>query len=294
VTPVDLVLYPLVIARLVTTDSSSPPATALVDRFDGYVIDLDGVVWIGAEAVPGAAETLNELHARGRRIAYLTNDPESARQDHGMRLRRLGIAVDNDDIITAASATASHIREHTKAQTVFVIGSSALKQELRTCGLELFDDAEAGASVDAVVVGGHPDFDYRELRIAALAVRRGAAFFSTGRDATFPMPDGPWPATGAILAAVETAAERRACSVGKPAAVMFELARSRLAGCEDLAVVGDNLESDIEGGRRAGLATILVLAGSTSAIDVARSRTQPDYVVPNLRALVEPAHRQLA
>jgi glycerol-1-phosphatase len=238
--------------------------------------------------VPGAAATLNELRARGRLLAYITNDPVSARRDQVARLRRLGVVVDDADVITAASATASHLREHAKAQTVFVIGSPALKQEVERAGLELVNAAEAAASADAVVVGGHVDFNYQELRTAARAVRRGAAFFATGRDPTFPMPDGPWPATGAILAAVETAAEHRACTVGKPAPLMFQLARSRLAPCRDVAVVGDNLEADIGGGRRAGLATILVLTGSTSKDDLARSATTADYVVSGLPSLVEP------
>jgi glycerol-1-phosphatase len=274
-------------ARSLAASTSKSPTTVLADRFDGFVVDLDGVVWIGSDAVPGAAAALNELRARGKRLAYLTNDPVSARRDYVARMRRLRIPADDDDVITAASATASHLRERAKAQTVFVIGSPALKQEIKSAGLEVVN-AEAASSAHVVVVGGHADFNYHELRIASLAVRRGAAFFATGRDPTFPMPDGPWPATGAIVAAVETAAGRSACSLGKPAPVMFELARARLAACRDVAVVGDNLEADVEGGKRAGLATILVLTGSTSKDDLERSRTTPDYVVGALSCLVEP------
>lgn len=125
-------------------------------------------------------------------------------------------------------------------------------------------------------------------RAASLAVRGGARFYAAGRDATFPMPDGPWPATGAVLAAVEVASGRQALAIGKPAAYMFEIARA-IAGRElRLAVVGDRLDSDIEGGKRAGLFTILVLTGSTRVEALADAAVTPDLVVADLLALLGP------
>ncbi|HJV03778.1 MAG TPA: HAD hydrolase-like protein, partial [Actinomycetota bacterium] len=123
---------------------------------------------------------------------------------------------------------------------------------------------------EVVVVGGHDGFDYHELRIAAGAARGGAVLYATGRDATYPMPDGPWPATGAIVAAIETASGARAMAVGKPEPGLFEVARERLGLPADrIAVVGDTPGSDVEGGRRAGIATVLVLTGTTRPEDVA-------------------------
>ena len=258
------------------------------DRFDGFVIDLDGVVWVGSKALPGAADALRTLRSRGRRLIYMTNDPRSSRVEYASRLRELGVDVGDDDVVTAGAAMAAYLAEHEQApgRTAYVIGSPALKEELRAVGLRLVDGAGALEPAQLVIVGGHEDFNYAELRIATLAIHRGASFYAAGRDATFPMPDGPWPATGAILAAVETATGQRARSFGKPDPFIFRLARTRLAGCRRVAVVGDSLEADIHGGQQAGLTTILVLTGNASRVDLARSPHTPDYVVDTLASLI--------
>ena len=260
--------------------------------FDGFIIDLDGVVWIGAEPIPGAVEALHFLRERGTRILFLTNDPQGSRADYAARLTGLGIKAAAEDVLTSGSATAEFIRRRQGDldRTAFVIGSPALKAELSSIGLELIE-GEAGCEAAVVVVGCHEGFDYQELRIAARAVRGGAEFFATGRDAVFPMPDGPWPATGAVLAAVETAGGRRAVAVGKPEPFIFEIARSLIAPCERVAIVGDHLESDIAGGKRAGMATILVLSGNARREDLAGAPVQPDIVLSDLSGLVELTQR---
>src|SRR5205807_6052805 len=124
------------------------------------------------------------------------------------------------------------------------------------------------------------------LRIASQAVRRGAVFYATGRDPAFPMPDGPWPATGAILAAVETAAGRRAHVVGKPEPDMFRVALELLPAGGRYAVIGDRLDSDVAGGRAAGLFTILVLTGSATEEEARDASPAPDVVVPDLKSIL--------
>jgi glycerol-1-phosphatase len=251
--------------------------------FDGLIVDLDGVVWIGTEPVPGSADAVAALREHGLPLVFLTNDPTGSRAEYVARLAAVGISASEEEIVTSGSALAMFMRDEGAARIVYAIGSPSLKAELEAIGLELRAD---GRDVDAVAVGGHRDFDYDELRIATQAVRRGARLYAAGRDATFPMPDGPWPATGAIVAAVETAAGVQARSVGKPEPYIFEIARSLLRGCDRVAIVGDNLESDIAGGKRAGLATILVLTGTTSRDDLAGAEVEPDLVLADLAALV--------
>lgn len=230
----------------------------LADRFDGYLIDLDGVVWIGDEPLPGAIKTLQSLDCAGARMMFLTNDPRSSRADYADRLTRLGYPAREAQIVTSAWAVAAYLAEHDAAgSSVFAIGSPALHAELASEDLRLLKGEEA-RHADIVVVGGHEDFDYYELRLATQAISRGAALYATNRDATFPMPDGPWPATGAILAAVEAAAGRRAVAVGKPEPFMFDVALAHMPDCSHVAVVGDRPEADVLGGNRAGLATILI------------------------------------
>jgi glycerol 3-phosphatase-2 len=253
-------------------------------RFDGLIVDLDGVVWIGAEAVPGSVVALRDLRERGIRILFVTNDPRGSRADYAAQLDGLGIEARESEIVTSSSALASLLGRDAPGKTAYVIGSPALKAELAAAGLRLLDD-DAARDADVVAVGGHVGFDYGELRIAGQALRRGALLYATGRDAVFPMPDGPWPGTGAVLAAVEAAGGTEATVVGKPEPFIFEHARTLLAGCERVAIVGDNLESDIAGGKRAGLTTILVLTGAATRADVEAARVGPDLVVADLEAL---------
>ncbi len=237
---------------------------ALADQFDGFLVDLDGVVWVGREPVPGAADALRALIDGGKEIVFVTNNPGRPPATYAERLRGAGIPVAEDRVVTAGVATARLAAESVGAGTgAFVIGAPGLKEAAAESGLELLD-GEAGREAGVVLVSGHREFDYEELLTATLALQRGAALFATSRDPTLPMPGGPWPGTGAVLAAVETASGARAEIGGKPERRLFEQARGLIGGAERVAMVGDRIASDIEGGRRAGLATILVLTGASS------------------------------
>jgi glycerol-1-phosphatase len=258
-----------------------PPS---LPSFDGLIVDLDGVVWIGASAIPGSVAALGELRTRGVRLLFVTNDPRGSRAEYAAQLRGLGVEVEESEIVTSASALATLLGAEAPGRKAYVIGSPALKAELAGAGLQLLE-GDAGRDAEVVAVGGHAGFDYGELRIAGQAVRRGARLYATGRDAVFPMPDGPWPGTGAVLAAVEAAAGKEATVVGKPEPFIFDHARSLLADCRRVAIVGDNLDSDIAGGKAAGLPTILVLSGTATRADLATARVRPDVVLPDLAAL---------
>jgi glycerol-1-phosphatase len=254
----------------------------IADRFDAFFLDLDGVVYVGDEALRGAPEAIAQLRAEGKRFLFLTNDPRYARRDYAAKLSRLRIPATEDDVLTSGSATALYLSRHEQVEgkTAYVIGTEALKDEMRTVGLRVLD-GDNGRDADVVVVGGHGGFDYSELTTASLAVHRGAGFYACNRDASFPMPDGPWPAVGAILASVETASGRTAVAVGKPEPAMFEAARAIVGDVERIAMVGDNPASDIEGGRRAGLTTILVDPTGAN-----RAEPRPDHVIADLTGLL--------
>ena len=259
-----------------------------MQNFDGLIVDLDGVVWIGDEPIPGAVEAVAELSARGVRLLFLTNDPRSSRKECAQRLRALGVDVNEHEIVTSGSALASLIVAREGEDTsVFAVGSPALKAELSAAGLDV-REGEAGREATVVAVGGHDQFHFDELRIATQALRRGGRLYGAGRDAVFPMPDGPWPATGAILAAVEVAGGTTATVVGKPEPFIFDIACSLLTGCRSVAIVGDHLAADIDGGKRAGLTTILVLTGTTTRDELAAASIVPDVVVADLAALAAP------
>jgi HAD superfamily hydrolase (TIGR01450 family) len=257
---------------------------------DGLVVDLDGVVWLAGEPIEGAAEAIAALRASGTRLLFLTNEPARSRAQVAARLAEIGIEARPADVLTSATA-AARVAGGLKGlpnRRALVVGPPALQDEIREVGFEL---APAGAGRDAavVVVGGHDRFDYDELRGATLAVRNGARLFATGRDAVFPTPDGLWPGTGAVLAAIETASGAQATVVGKPEPVIFEMAREALAGCMRIAVIGDNLVADIAGAKRAGLGAILVLTGTCGPADLARAAIRPDLVFDSLAAYAHAA-----
>jgi HAD superfamily hydrolase (TIGR01450 family) len=260
----------------------------LANEFDGLLVDLDGVVWIGREMVPGSGEALIALLDRGVEIVFVTNNPGKPATAYIERLRDAGIPVADDRVVTAGDSTALLAAERAGAgRTAFVIGAPAFHDTVAAVGLKLLE-GDAAREADVVIVSGHRGFDYEELLTATLALQRGAALFATSHDPTLPMPGGPWPGTGAVLAAVETASGATAEIGGKPEPYLFELARERIAAADRVAMVGDRVSSDIEGGRRAGLATILVLSGATSREQAEAAAPAPDRIVADLAALTQP------
>jgi glycerol-1-phosphatase len=257
----------------------------LADEFDGLLVDLDGVVWIGREPVPGSAEALAALLAAGKQLVFVTNNPSKPPSAYAERLQGIGVEVGPERIVTAGMVVARLAGEAASGGGAFVIGAEPLKEMVAAAGAELLGTEEADAA-KVVVVSGHRGFDYAELAAAKRALDAGAALIATSHDPTLPMPGGELPGTGAILAAVETASGREATIAGKPERHLFDLARERLGGAERVAMVGDRVSSDIAGGRAAGLATILVLSGTTSEAEAAAADPAPDHVVENLAALL--------
>jgi glycerol 3-phosphatase-2 len=258
---------------------------ALADEFDGFLVDLDGVVWVGREPVPGSVETLRELIEAGKEVAFVTNNPGRPAAVYAERLREAGVPAETERVVTAGEATARLAVERAgQGAAAFAIGAPAFHETLAAAGLELLED-EAAREAAIVLVSGHRGFDYEELLTATLALQRGAALFATSRDPTMPMPGGPWPGTGAVLAAVETASGAEAEIGGKPERHLFDAARERIAGATRVAMVGDRVSSDVEGGRRAGLETVLVLSGATTQEEAEAAEPQPDHVIDSLADL---------
>jgi glycerol-1-phosphatase len=259
---------------------------ALADGFDGLLIDLDGVVWIGREPVPGSPQALAALLESGKQIVFVTNNPARPPAAYAERLRSLGVNVGEDRIVTAGMVAARLAAEAAGlGGSAFVIGAAPLKEMVAATGTRVLEGEEARGA-GAVVVSGHRGFDYDELLTAKLALDGGAALLATSHDPTMPMPGGEWPGTGSILAAVETASGRTAEIAGKPEGHLFEMALEAIGGPGRVAMIGDRISSDIEGGRRAGLETILVLSGTTTREQAEAAEPGPGHVVESLSALL--------
>ena len=254
--------------------------------YDGLIIDLDGVIWLGGDPVAGSREAVAALRDRGSRVLFMTNEAVRSRGEIAARLTEIGIPATPAEVMTSAAAAARAVGSLTgwPACRVLVIGPPALHEEISAAGFRLLRCEQAGQA-DVVVAAAHEGFDYRELCAATAATRQGARLLATGRDPVFPTATGLKPATGAIVAAIETAGGTSAEIVGKPEPVMFDLARQALAGCERIAVIGDNLTADIAGARRAGLDAILVLTGMSTQAELARAVVKPDLVADSLASV---------
>ncbi len=259
---------------------------ALADQFDGFLIDLDGVVWVGREPVPGAPETLRALLAADKRLVFVTNNPSRPPAAYAERIQGMGVEIDPAQIVTAGMVAAQLAANAAGADgSAFVMSRTPLKEMVASTGVTVLE-GEAGQNANVVVVSGHREFDYAALRTAKWALDRGAALVATSRDPTMPMPEGEWPGSGAVLAAVETASGRVAEIAGKPERHLFELGLEAIGTDSRVAMIGDRISSDIEGGRRAGLETILVLSGSDGPAEVEAAETPPDHVLDDLTGLL--------
>jgi HAD superfamily hydrolase (TIGR01450 family) len=253
--------------------------------YDHVLLDLDGCLWVGEEACEGAVEAVAALREADARVLFLTNDVRHAPEDFVRKLWRLGFQASLAEIVTVGAALQYQLagRGHASA---FVVGSQALVDHAAAAGLRILNRTPFATRADVVVLGAHDDLRYDELRIASQAVARGAELVAATRDANVPMPDGPWPGTGAVLAAIETASGRRAdLVVGKPEPAMYEAARDRLGPGRMLAV-GDRLDIDVAGARRAGIDSALVLTGGTTREQADAAELRPTHVADSLGALV--------
>jgi HAD superfamily hydrolase (TIGR01450 family) len=262
------------------------PLSLAVRAYDHVLLDLDGCVWVGDEALPGALEAVAALRDAGKSVLFLTNDVRHPPEGFVRKLWRLGFQAALDEVLSVGAALQFALTERGGRGAAYVVGSQALIDHVADAGLRVVNNTRFATRADLVVVGGHDGFDFEELKLAAQAVIRGADLIAATRDANFPMPDGPWPGTGAVLAAIETASGRKASRVvGKPEAPMYTAARDRLGPGRTLAV-GDRLDVDVAGARRAGLDSALVLTGATSRAEADGADPRPTYVADSLEALV--------
>jgi HAD superfamily hydrolase (TIGR01450 family) len=225
-----------------------------------WVIDLDGVVWLAEQAIDGAAEAVAELRSRGTPLAFVTNNSYPTRAVIAAKLASFGIDP-GDDVVTSAMAAATLVEPGT---TVLVCGGPGVREEVESRGARIVDDA--GGTVDAVVVGFDPEFDYARMTAAATAVRNGARLIATNDDATYPTPNGPTPGAGAIVASIVKATGVDATVAGKPHGPMIALVRARLG--TDGVVVGDRPDTDGRFAVALGYRYALVLSGVTAKSDL--------------------------
>ncbi len=246
------------------------------------VIDMDGVLYRGDEAMPCLQEFIAFL--RGRPIGFIlaTNNSTLSPRAYAAKMARLGVTIAPEEILTSGTATAHYLaREYPRGTRVHVFGETSVREALLEEGFELVDQ---GAEVVVATMDWHVTYD--KLKRAVLEIRHGARFFATNLDPTRPTEEGLVPGTGAMVAAIATGAEQQPIAIGKPEPTMYELAMAQMgAQPATTAALGDRLDTDMLGGQRAGLTTVLVLSGSTSRAEA--EAWAPDYIFEDIAELLQ-------
>ena len=264
--------------------SQKPPC----EVYDAALLDLDGVVYLGGSAVAGAPEALAEARHQGLRLAFVTNNASRSPSAIAAQLGRLGVPAHAGEVVTSAQAAARLLAERLPAGSpVLVVGGMGLRIALRERGLRPVSTALDRPA--AVVQGYGPDISYGLLAEGGLAVRAGAWFVASNADVTLPTARGLQPGNGSLVQVIATATGQRPVVAGKPEPPLHAEAVER-SGAKRPLVVGDRLDTDIEGAVRVGADSMLVLTGVTQPADavLAPARQRPTYVAPDLSGLLEP------
>jgi len=255
----------------------------LVDQYDAFLVDMDGVVHVGDSPVPGAVEAIGELRDRGKTVRFVTNNSRASRETLVADLRGFGVEADPSDVVSAAWATAEYLAEQ-GVDAVSLVGGEGFAEMVRDHGIAVRDE-----SVDAVVVGHDDTVAYDDIKRATrLIYEESAALVAANADGWYPTPDGIAPGTGATVAAVEAATGAEATVVGKPEPRLFEIAMEGLPS-ERTVMVGDNPQADLVGANAAGIDAVLVTGtgGDVDAGDLEKVDCEPVMIVPSLSSVLD-------
>lgn len=262
----------------------------LAERYQLFILDLDGVLYRGSEPIRDAVQTVQRLQSSGKPVFYLTNNSGLTREQYAERLRTMGVAAEPSHFMTSAWATTQYVLSQYDRAKVFVVGEPGLQSELRNSEIQTIENPDE-QSVDCVIVGIDRSFSYERLRQAQWAILDGAAFIATNSDSTYPAEnDRLLPGAGTIVAAIQTATGVEPFVVGKPNTWMLELLLQRNGHSpQEALLIGDRLDTDIAIAKRAGVPSALVLTGISTLDDLqtAPSEQQPDYVLTSLLEMME-------
>lgn len=267
---------------------SALPGSAgpLVSHYDVALLDLDGVVYVGADAVEGVAEIIAKAADAGMRFGYVTNNAARTPREVGEHLRRLRVPASDDQVITSSQAASRVLADRVPpGSPVLITGTHALAAEVEAVGLRAVWSAEDGPA--AVVQGYSPEMSWAMLAEACVAVRAGALWVATNTDATLPSPRGALPGNGSFVQVVAQTTGATPVVAGKPEPAMHNECVLR-TGAKNPLVVGDRLDTDIEGAGRVGVPSLLVLSGLAQPMDLleAREGQRPTYLAPDLGGIL--------
>ncbi|MBK5268296.1 MAG: HAD-IIA family hydrolase [Acidimicrobiia bacterium] len=252
------------------------------------VVDLDGVVYLGDEPIPGARQALERCERSGHEIWFATNSSLRTPEEAADKIRRItGYEAQPQQVVTSAMA-AARLAGTLGVTKALVVGGSGVRYAVTTEGIEIVSDPW---SADVVVVGLDLDLHYDTVRDATLAIRNGARFIATNLDPSYPMPDGQWPGAGAIVELVRVASGVDPIATGKPDVAMIDLIAERIGSHTDIWMIGDRPSTDLAMAKTAGWRSVLVLTGVVDSAADVPARWTPDLVIDSIADLPDELER---
>ena len=248
----------------------------------GFICDMDGVIYLGNQLLPGVREFVNWLNENGKQFLFLTNSSERSPKELRQKLQRMGLDIDEEHFYTSALATAAFLKKQAPGCTAFVIGAPGLLNALYDVGVTMND-----VDPDYVIVGETASYNYEVITKAVRLVLNGARLIATNSDLTGPTEFGIAPACRSLVAPIELATGRKAYFMGKPNPLMMRTGLHLLGvHSEEAAMVGDRMDTDVIAGMESGLATVLVLSGCTSRADINDYPYRPTYILNGVGEIV--------
>lgn len=249
----------------------------------GFICDMDGVIYHGNKILDGVADFVNWMIDNNKKFVFLTNSPEKTPHELSMKLERMGLKVSADHFYTSALATAAFLKSQNPECTAYVIGEAALTKALYDQEIYMND-----VNPDYVVVGETRTYNFEKIEKAIELVNKGAKLIGANPDITGPTEKGIMPATGSLIAPIEIATGKKAYFVGKPNPLMLRHGLKKLdCHSEEIAFIGDRMDTDIIAGIESNVDTVLVLTGVTSIEDIDKFPYRPKYILNGVGDLVK-------
>lgn len=249
----------------------------------GFICDMDGVIYHGNKILDGVADFVNWMIDNDKKFVFLTNSPEKTPHELSMKLARMGLEVSASHFYTSAMATAEFLHSQKPQCTAYVIGEAALTKALYDQGIYMND-----VNPDYVVVGETRTYNFEKIEKAIELVNNGAKLIGANPDITGPTERGVMPATGALISPIEIATGKKAYFVGKPNPLMLRHGLNKLnCHSQDIAFIGDRMDTDIIAGIESNIDTVLVLSGVTSLSDIDKFPYRPKYILSGVGELLK-------
>ena len=251
----------------------------MLSKYNLFLFDMDGTLYLGNQLYEFSKELLATIRDKGKRYLFMTNNSSKSVKDYVKKLEKLGIEATEDDFLTSSQATAYYLKLHHEGQRLYVCGTNSLKEELRKNGFVITEELE---EVDCIVMGFDTELTFKKLEDVSklLLTRENIPYIATNPDYVCPTEFGSVPDCGSVCDMIYNATKRRPLVIGKPAALMPELAMQKFGyHKEETVVVGDRIYTDIKSGINAGTFTILVLSGETTEEILNASEEKPHLVL---------------